>query len=188
MALILDNVEDVKALRRLLDTRFENPDSDLNLGSFLIDAGRLDRARRAVTNFPRLGYQGQLALAEGRINDAIRILELAHARPASLGDPNQPRSARKLAEALQRIGRMDQAIQVLETESSNRGETTSGFEWLRAMAELADLYGLAGRGDDARKVDSELMTLLAVADDDHPIKRRLTSRYRSNSLERRPQN
>jgi tetratricopeptide (TPR) repeat protein len=186
MALILDNAEDVTALRRLLDTRFTKQETDGNVGSFLIDVGQLDRARRAVTSFPRLHYEGQLALAEGRISDAIRILELARARPASVSDANQLRSARKLAEALQRIGRIDQAIQVLEAESSNRGETTSGFEWLRVRAQLADSYRLAGRADDAQKVDSELLTLLAVADDDHPIKRRLTSRYRSSSPEGRP--
>jgi hypothetical protein len=47
---------------------------------------------------------------------------------------------------------------------------------LRVRAQLADLYRQAGRDADARAVDSELLTLLAVTDDDHPITRRLTNR------------
>src|SRR5262249_5188619 len=146
---------------------------------FLVDAGQLDRAHRAVATFPRLHYQGQLELAEGRIPEAIRTLELALSR-LTPSDHNKPRVARKLADALQRAGRTDRAIQVLETESKSRAEeatwASTGLEGLRVREELANLYGRVGRNEDARAVESELLTLLAVADDDHPIKRRLTSR------------
>ena len=180
MAMILDQREDMAALRRLLDARFQNPQSDMSVGSFLIDAGQLDRARRAVASFPRLHYQGQLELAEGRVTEAIRTLDLAMSRPNALGDHNQFRVARKLAQALQRAGHIDRAIQVLETASNARSEAaagpSTGFEWLRVREQLANLYRQVGRIEDARAVESELLTLLAVADDDHPIKRRLTNR------------
>jgi hypothetical protein len=62
------------------------------------------------------------------------------------------------------------------THAEGAAGASTGFEWLRVRDQLADLYRRAGRNADARAVDSELLMLLAVADDDHPTKRRLASR------------
>jgi hypothetical protein len=50
---------------------------------------------------------------------------------------------------------------------------SSGFEWLKVREQLSRLYRDTGRDADAAAIDGELAQLLAVADEDHPIKRRL---------------
>src|SRR5262249_45467641 len=46
LAMILDEREDMGALRRLLDAQFQNPQSDANLRSFLLATAHLDRPHR----------------------------------------------------------------------------------------------------------------------------------------------
>jgi hypothetical protein len=49
----------------------------------------------------------------------------------------------------------------------------SGHEWLVVSEQLAQRYWKIECADDAEAVERELLTLLAVADHDHPIRRRL---------------
>jgi hypothetical protein len=51
--------------------------------------------------------------------------------------------------------------------------TRSAYDWLTLRDRLSQPYRQAGRHAEADAVDSELPALLAVADDDHPIKRRV---------------
>ena len=55
-------------------------------------------------------------------------------------------------------------------------DLAAGWEYLALRELLAQLYRRAGRLSEADAVDAELLALLDVADDDHPIKRRLLAR------------
>jgi hypothetical protein len=116
-------------------------------------------------------------LAEGRLDEAIRGLRLALDRHTGRANPGRPRVARKLAEALARKGDLTAAIAVLKEESARRVAATagisSGYEWLMVSDQLIQLYRKTGHASEAAALESELSKLLVVADEDHPIKRRL---------------
>ena len=179
-AVVLSMYDDPARLRKLLQARFQDSALAERVGSFWIDAGLLTKARAVITRFPSLNYQGQLALAEGDRAEAIRLLSLAMSQPGGDGNPGQFRAARKLAEALVQNGEIERAVEILETQSARRNETlsgaSSGYEWLRVRAQLAKVYRLDGRVADAEAVEAQLETLLATADEDHPIKRFLRAR------------
>ena len=90
------------------------------------------------------------------------------------------RSRNVLARAWAGKGELGKAIAVLETPSRHivrmARTPTYNAEWLQTRDQLAQLYQQVGRFQDADAVDAELRALLAVADDDHPIKRRLLQR------------
>ena len=120
--------------------------------------------------------QGQLAIAEGRLDKGIALLtqyrDLYPVHRASA------RATVALSGALARRGRTAEAIGILEQLSKRRLEfideqLSEGFAWLSVRDVLAELYHHDGRLADAKAVDDELETLLAVADEDHPIKRRI---------------
>jgi tetratricopeptide (TPR) repeat protein len=180
VALVLASRGDLARLRRHLFERFPTPDAARRVGSLWVDVGALPVARQVVANAPHNAmYAGQLALAEGRPAEAV-----AHLAPEArrlqqmIGGPGAWRAVRKLAEALRELGRRDEAIIELERAYQRRwlseGGPSGGYEWLRLADTLAALYAEAGRRADAETVEAELRTLLSVADDDHPIKRRLT--------------
>jgi hypothetical protein len=169
--------EDWPALRTLLRTRFRHPDMIWRVGSYWVDAGLLDDARTAILANPQINYEGQLALAEGRVDQAERLLALALTRARGFGNASRSRIVRKLAEARLRAGDIDGAVTLLEGELARRARTISGpsagYEWLLAREKLGEVYRAAGRHTDAEAINAELRTLLAVADEDHPILRRL---------------
>jgi tetratricopeptide (TPR) repeat protein len=189
-ALVLSMYDDPSRLRQLLQSRYQDPGLAERVGSLWVDAGLLTNARAVITRTPALSYQGQLALAEGDREEAIRLLTLAMSQMSVYGDPGQFRVARKLAQALVEQGELDRAIAILEAQSTRRNETlsgaSSGYEWLRVRAQLAKAYRLAGRVAEAETVEAELETLLALADQDHPIERSLRARHprRSDSAAR----
>jgi serine/threonine protein kinase len=146
--------------------------------SFLLASGFVDDWRRWRSSVPRpIPLQDALfALSEGRLDDAI----------ATLGDipdtePNYMtyiQARRALAGAWWSKGDPDRAVAVLERTSAEprwRSSTnwSLGFVWMKMRADLAELYRHAGRTDDAHAVEAHLRQLLAVADEDHPIKVRL---------------
>lgn len=78
----------------------------------------------------------------------------------------------KLAEALEAIGNVSEAIDTLEEVVGDRVEAIAGNTpnlWLRANAHLARLYHKSGHADKARAIEAHLMKLLAAADADHPL-------------------
>jgi tetratricopeptide (TPR) repeat protein len=81
-----------------------------------------------------------------------------------------------LAEAYTRQGNLGAAIELLE-EALEKLPFSSPFDspslWLRLRWQLADFYRQTGRDEDAREIEDELRTLLALADPDHPILRQL---------------
>jgi tetratricopeptide (TPR) repeat protein len=150
-----------------------------------LDAGDLARAQQALTSVSPAGTQhprvrGELALVEGRPAEAIALLE--EVLPRERLSASRLRIARFLARAWVARGDPDRAIQVLE-EASNEPRSPlltaamMGFLWISVRDQLADLYHSAGRTTDAERVDRELAALLALADDDHPIKRRVQHRH-----------
>jgi hypothetical protein len=169
--------EDPQRLRAVLRARFSTPTMAPLVGSYWIDAGLFAEARAAFLGNPQLNYEGQLALAEGRLDEAVRLLELGLKVFYGFGNPGRFRIARKLGEALLGKGESERAIAMLEAETARRAGTisgpSSGYEWLNARATLADAYRAANRHTEALAVESELRALLALADDDHPIARRL---------------
>ncbi len=146
--------------------------------SRLLEAGLTDDWRRWRASFggPVPIQDGLFALSEGRIDDAIRILgDIPDAEP----NYNVYVPARRaLAGALRSTGDLNGAIAVLERTSAEprwRSSTSwsLGFVWMKMRADLAELYREAGRFDEAEAIEAHLGQLLAVADEDHPLKLRL---------------
>jgi tetratricopeptide (TPR) repeat protein len=123
-ALVLLAREDIPGLQVFLETNFGTVQKAQQVGSLLVDAGMLAEAREVVARWPSLPYSSQLALAEGRLDEAIRGFQLALAR---LSNPGRPRTTRKLAQALTRKGDIAGAIAVLEVESRRRVAMTAGI-------------------------------------------------------------
>jgi tetratricopeptide (TPR) repeat protein len=186
-AIVLLAREDILTLQAFLRTHFATIPNARQVGSLLLDAGLIDEARAVVADGPSLNYSSQLLLAEGRLDEAIRGFRLALDRQTGRANPARPRLARKLAEALARNEDIAGAIAVLKEESERRVAATAGisfgYEWLMLSEQLAQLYRKTGRVTEAAALEGELSKLLAVADEDHPIKRRL-DRVSSQSPDR----
>ncbi len=79
-----------------------------------------------------------------------------------------------LAQVYQQQGDFDRALQVLEAASREKTATYAwpapvGLFWMRTQVRLAQLYRQVGREEDARKIEDELLKLLAYADPDYPL-------------------
>jgi hypothetical protein len=171
--------EDPRAIRELVDREY--PSNEFStVTTALIASGQLDKARQGIAFMKRNPDQysrwltlseGSLALVEGRTRAALGHLE-------RLPSPRDPRESLTLAQALAGGGRVKDAIAELEDLSRRRAEmviqgANLAWHWLHAQEALAELYRRADRDADADAVEAELRKLLEVADDDHPIKRRL---------------
>jgi tetratricopeptide (TPR) repeat protein len=173
---------DRQALVAYLERHFTTPEKANFVASNLLDAGLLTMARRVVDyhrqrrNDEALNwYGGQLALVEGRVGEAIQLLTKAAKYFPSASNQGL-KIARQLADAHVAQGRVDIGIKILEDATRQRIDLAHGWEWLRTRDRLSDLHLHAGRHADAAAVDRELTTLLAVADDDHVVKRRVAAR------------
>ncbi len=147
----------------------------------LARAGLLTRAARLLERIEKSqtisdhGYlqipRGELALARGEPDRGIAELEEGTRRVGVTGGWSFLGSE-SLATALKGKGDLAHAIYVLEQASEKRSSAafeSSGAYWLRSQFQLARLYREVGRVEDARKVEEELLTLLALADADHPM-------------------
>jgi tetratricopeptide (TPR) repeat protein len=171
-----------QALAAFLSQRFPTAERAQGVGSNLIDAGLFEIARGVIDYHRRQDnkppfewYSGQLALVEGRIDEAIRRLTTASTLFPARNNQGL-KIARQLADAHQAAGRHEEALRLLEESTRQRNDLRDGWEWVRSRERLADIYRHAGRASDAQKLDRELAALLAVADDDHATKRRLVER------------
>ena len=87
-------------------------------------------------------------------------------------------AAAKLAEGLEELGKLPEAIATLEEAVSDRVALTMGntpHRWLRANAELARLYRKSGQEAKAREIETGLSRLLTLADAGHPLALKLKS-------------
>jgi hypothetical protein len=181
---------DAGQVRAVLAREFPKLEDTAGVISALIESEQIDKARAARDLFakrpgpsrPYLAFvDGQLALLDGRLDEAVQQIDTF----LKFQEPGFGYAvAEKLAEALAAKGELDKGITLLESFSRDRsslvtlapGATRGMWDWLPLRDRLAILYRQAGRHRDADAIESELSALLEVADDDHPIKRRLTAR------------
>lgn len=120
--------------------------------------------------------EGELALRQGRVDDAIRTLEAALTDLSSILVAEDILAAQALAEAYRRKGQPEKAIRALE-RVTERPRACGGFYraafWLHARADLMELYRQHGRLQEAEAIRQDLTTLVALADDDFVLKKRL---------------
>ena len=152
-----------------------------------LHAGLIDRARAVAATGPSSAAQtealrGELALLDGRAQDAIPILSTAFTMQrgqTNMGEYH--RTCQALARAFSSTGRNGDAVQQLEGCAAQEPYLNDTFyfgtsEWMRTRLQLADEYRVAGRRDDAEVIEADLRRLLAVADADYPLLKRLNAR------------
>jgi Protein kinase domain len=171
--------EDRAQLRTLLTVEFpdrERAPLDALMDAELVETIRTieDRARRQP-GADRLYSTGLLAQAEGRPLEAVEAFE----RYLEKVEPEGHFVATRLARAYTDSGDRTRAIARLERFSAQRVPTLLHYswwamEWLPIREMLATLYRQKGRIADAEEVEAELRALVAVADEDHPVRMRLS--------------
>jgi tetratricopeptide (TPR) repeat protein len=189
---------DQSALRATLARLYPTVTEAAGVSSAYVEAGLLSEARQALeiirrradgvtigqppftnTLYYRALLEGQILRAEARLLEAIGVLEdlLPH-RP--VGDSQWALATLTLAKAYAANGNPAKAISLLEAAPLRINlvmwSTNYNMHWLQMRDELAQLYMKVGRHADANAVDAHLARLLAVADEDHPIKRRIAAR------------
>jgi len=168
--------------------------------TYLIEAGLLDAAQRDLQWFSRRTAQASafaprtpatqfvpflassaaaIDLARGRT--AAAVTTLREAMPAirsagpvvfSAGGSQGQYAAMKLAQGLETLGNLPEAIRTLEDATRDRVGVTIGNSvnrWVRTSAQLARLYRKNGQEPKAQTIETQLLKLLAAADQDHPL-------------------
>jgi tetratricopeptide (TPR) repeat protein len=141
-------------------------------------SGLLDRWTKSLDAADASLASGQVALMQGRTAEARRLLqESIDLREDRSGTPALLALV-GIAQALRLSGDVPQAIHTLEEASRNRypsclWPTASAHLWVQLRTALGQLYRQVDRHADAIEVETQLRTLLAVADDDHPVLARL---------------
>ena len=154
---------------------------------FLVRAGLINEAERLLAEERAKNKQpdipadltfnvleGEIALSRGRINDAILVLQKALPSIRWTNSAFFYLASESLADALERQGHREMALQVLKRASEARAisydnMSSSGAYWLRVEWRLAQLCRKLGLIADAQKIEGELFRTLAYADPDHPI-------------------
>jgi tetratricopeptide (TPR) repeat protein len=180
--------EDRDALRVLLRRLFPNLEHVLggsgglaaSATSAFISAGLLDSAHRLIakrTHGPtfHMLLEGELALAQGRVPHGVGLLERLLREDAPAEAWMRTRGSLVLADFLTARGEVSRAVGVLETASQERRHLFEDLkpEHLRVRERLAQLYRQLDRIAEAEGIEADLRRLLAVAEDDHPMKLRL---------------
>jgi tetratricopeptide (TPR) repeat protein len=192
--------DDPTVIREFLVRYYPDIDEARGLVSLFVEAGLLGAARTLAAWHKRPSSQsgaeyvalleGQLALAEGRVKEAIDLLDRSMQLNPHLGGPSSSRAARKLAVAWRTKGDLPRAIQTLERASVERRASITGWSagsaWISLRADLAEAYRQAGRIPEAETVEAELLTLLDVADADHAVKTRLLRTRGATGSPRKP--
>ena len=124
--------------------------------------------------------RGELALAQGKVELGIALLQRGTADQVYTGGFQILQlGLESLAAALETRGETRRAVQVLEQASHTKylsALSPSGAYWMRNRNRLARLYRKVGRESEARAIEADLLKLLALADDDHPILTSLKAR------------
>jgi tetratricopeptide (TPR) repeat protein len=118
--------------------------------------------------------RGQIALARKRTAEAIPLLEEAIPLLRPWGTAAFFLASEALATAWEQQGNLTRAVQVLEAASREKQRAvSSGYNasqfWMWNQMHMAKLLRKVGRAKEARLVDDELKSLLAIADADHII-------------------
>lgn len=151
----------------------------------IIDAGLIVDARRVAavlapspaTSPPYVNLaRAELLNVEGRHHEVIALLEAPDRAPA-IGVQNWVRNRLLLADALAATGRVGPAIDVLRIASEREVYMLdAAHAWAVVRSRLADLHRELGHHETAATIDDELRSLLASADRDHPLVRKLNHR------------
>jgi tetratricopeptide (TPR) repeat protein len=156
----------------------------------LLYAGMYDEVRRVLEDTKQAPRRsdpfradlvgGLLANAEGRIEEAVLLLDRYIQAPRPFFSLTILPASLGLADALLARGQIARAVVVLERaarDAEDDGHLYSSH-LIHVRDRLAALYRQIGRVGEAHEIESGLRALLAMADDDHPIKRRLVERER----------
>ena len=126
--------------------------------------------------------QGEVALAEGNLEEAISLLQGGLSGLRSSGTYPYFRCAESLAMAWERQGNLDMALRTLEDASQQKNRTYSFVSdyvgsakvyWMRVRLRLAQLYRRLDRDAEALEIEAELRELLRYADPDLWLVRQL---------------
>lgn len=117
--------------------------------------------------------RGYVELGKGNISDSLHDLREGDDFYKQQHFPAMCKTSDHLATALERLGRTDEAIQVLveaEAELANMGEGEFVDFWnLIARQHLARLYRNAGKIPEATAIEAELRTQLRLSEPDHIV-------------------
>jgi DNA-binding winged helix-turn-helix (wHTH) protein/tetratricopeptide (TPR) repeat protein len=118
--------------------------------------------------------EGEIALFREQTTEAISLLQEAVPMVRYNSSFFSFIESESLADALERQGDQQKAVQVLERASQQKAiayenDGSTGQYWLRVQWRLAQLYRKLGRVEDAEKIEAELSKMLAYADPEHPI-------------------
>jgi tetratricopeptide (TPR) repeat protein len=164
--------------------------------------GRLDELRVMVERAKRDGYvlfnnggtvlspfrwfvqraEGTLALAEGRVEEALRLFEESAKLSGGQGTGGQ---AWLIADAWIARGDLQRARLVLEQATGDWTKVITsnlgGFgvavgNWIIDRERLAEVYRMLERHTEASAIEAQLLKLLAVAEEPNPMRQRLLAR------------
>ncbi len=187
--------EDKQALRERMEWFMDVPnpfDANEFPIMYMIRAGMTERALDAIRKRkdPVGGARewrtarGEIALQQGNTKEAIRLLREALSFQGNRGFPTYFMGSESLARALEKEGRYEEAIAVLESASRDKLRATAllyghtGLYWLRIQEQLARLCRKTGRLVEAAAAEEDLLNTLSHADPDHPILLRVLQAHR----------
>jgi tetratricopeptide (TPR) repeat protein len=178
---------DVGGARDLLRPQLATFDGATGVMSATVRAGLLGKAdwivrerhRRQIVQpwMLRSVDEGQLRVAQGRHAEGLALLEPLMAISAYGHFWIYPRTRESVAIARRARGELAGAVGALEAMGAARPAAVSYHwwvsDWLAARTLLAELHHEAGDSEDAQRVGAEVRSLLAVADEGHPLLARL---------------
>lgn len=160
----------------------------LSIPHLLLRAGLVSEAERQITVLEQLGLmpstyldlaRGELALARGRTEEGVALLRQGLEAQGNAASGGSLMGSESLAGALEKEGKLGEAVEVLERLTGSKGRAALfygwgyGTRWMGTRLQLAGLYRRMGRENEALKVEEELRQLLACADPDHVLIREL---------------
>lgn len=184
--MVADIGGDIGRMREELRQFDANNRPILYLHAGLVEEARRNLARKPApeaslsldSTFLAIG-RGELALRDGQPAKAIAPLRegLALRSSGRAGILEYNSGCEALGTALESLGRRGEAIATLESCAAERPSFVSGnFRapfWMRLKVHLAETYRRAERIADAEAQEAEVRKLMAAADPDHPLLKRL---------------
>jgi tetratricopeptide (TPR) repeat protein len=139
-----------------------------------LQQGALPGAFREIAQDYSTVSRGELALARGDLDEAIVLLQQGLDRFQGRPRPVFFLAAESLADAWERRGNPESALQVLEGAATHKRRAFfDGVFRMRVQLRIAELNRTLGREGQAKEVESQLRELLLYADSDHAILEKL---------------